>query len=111
MTAVVGYLREPESKVEALVIHDEESGDRIEVQRSLTFDEQDRRLGMNTYCLVRQGASHYGGLQSWTIESGLLHLKLSSPAAAALELPAEFSIAVGADGEELLKEHLRRLTA
>ena len=59
---------------------------RFEVQRSRTFDEQDRTLGMDTYCLVMDsGASHYGGVIGWQVdEANVLRLTLDDRAATAL---------------------------
>lgn len=61
------------------------SGRRLELQRALSFDEQDRRNGMDTYCLsTESGASHYGGVRSWRLTRGLLTLELDARAEKAL---------------------------
>ena len=62
------------------------SGARFEVQRSGTFEEQDRTLGMDTYCLVMDsGVSHYGGVIGWHVdEAHLLRVTLDDRAATAL---------------------------
>jgi len=60
-------------------------GERLELQRALTFDEQDHDLGMDTYCLcMASGATHYGGVLSWRLDDGGLVLRLTAEAAAAL---------------------------
>lgn len=110
MTARVGFVRDADVGYAALVILDEESGDTIGIQRSLAFDEQDRALGMDTYCVTRGGASHYGGLVTWRLAHGVLALTLSS-AAAALELPGEISISVDEEGAPLIVEHLAEMLA
>src|ERR1700733_9273835 len=102
----VGYIRDSDLNYMALVILDEESGDTMEIQKSLSFDEQDRALGMDTYCIVRDGSSHYGGLEAWRIVDGSLSLTLTEGAAATLELPSEFEIPIDEDGRLLVVENL-----
>lgn len=60
----VAWVEEPDLNYSMLAFEDEASGDFFAVQRAFTFDDQDRQLGMDTYCLVRGGATHYGGLDS-----------------------------------------------
>ena len=82
------FLDDGSADVQALVIAElpDGSGDRFEVQRSRTFDEQDRTLGMDTYCLVMDsGATHYGGVIGWQVdEANVLRLTLDDRAATAL---------------------------
>ncbi|WP_394840380.1 Imm10 family immunity protein [Pendulispora rubella] len=41
------------------------SGARLEIQRALTFDDQDKALDMDTYSLCTEdGKTHYGGVPS-----------------------------------------------
>jgi hypothetical protein len=109
-TARLGYVRDVDLNFEALVILDEPSGDTLEIQRSLSFDEQDTAAGMDTYCLVvSAGATHYGGVESWAVRDGMLTLSLSEAAAAVLELPADVDISVRAADEAPLRDHLARL--
>jgi hypothetical protein len=109
-TARIGYTQDPDLNFEALVILDETSGDTLEIQRSLSFDEQDVAAGMDTYCLVRDaGATHYGGVESWGVGDGILTLNFREQAATMLELPAEVNISVAASDEAPLREHLARL--
>lgn len=61
---------------------------------------------MDTYCLVREGASHYGGLIAWTLDSGVLALQLDPRAAVALHLPVELAIPVTGDAEAVLQTTL-----
>ena len=58
LVARVGYLRDEDLNTEVLVLEDEGSSDRIEIQRALTFDSQDVAQEMDTYCLLRGGAVH-----------------------------------------------------
>ena len=61
------------------------SGARLEIQRATSFDEQDRALGQDTYCLCDEGGStHYGGVVSWRIAINMLEINLNSAAATAL---------------------------
>jgi hypothetical protein len=109
-TARIGYTRDPDLNFEALVILDEPSGDTLEIQRALTFDEQDAATGMDTYCLVRAaGATHYGGVESWAVEDSKLTLTLSRQAATMLQLPPEVEISVSPSDQTTLLEHLTRL--
>lgn len=63
--ATVGWVKDEELNYCAIVIRDEASGDTIEVKRSLETDAQDAELGMDTYCVIRGGAIHYGGLEAF----------------------------------------------
>lgn len=109
-TARIGYTQDPDLNFEALVILDEPSGDTLEIQVALSFDEQDDPAGMDTYCLVRSaGATHYGGVESWVVEDGMLTLSLSEEAANLLELSAEVEISVRPSDEAPLRDHLARL--
>ncbi len=109
-TARIGYTRDADLDYEALVILDEPSGDTLEIQRSLAFDEQDVAAGEDTYCLVRgAAATYYGGVESWQVGAGAVTLRLSGEAASVLGLPVEVQIAVSAHDEELLSEHLTEL--
>jgi hypothetical protein len=59
-----------------------DGSDRLEIQRALSFDEQDRQSGMDTYCLcLASGATHYGGVESWRLDEGGLELRLAGDAA------------------------------
>jgi hypothetical protein len=52
-------------------------GRRLEIQRALAFDQQDRSLGQDTYCLcTEEGAAHYGGIIDWTLTGGELRVAL-----------------------------------
>lgn len=54
----VGWVEDTDLNFAALVIHDTDSDDTLEVQRTLVPDEQDKRLGMDIYCLVRGEATY-----------------------------------------------------
>lgn len=104
-----GYLRDEDLNFECLVFRDE-AGATLEVQRSLEFEDQDRSLGMDTYCIVSSsGASHYGALTSWQITGATLLLDLTVSAADELGLPARLSIPLDDQGVALVREHLQRI--
>jgi hypothetical protein len=87
IAGAVGIEERPDvnSVVVVLAEHADGSGARLELQRALSFDEQDRKLGMDTYCLcVTSGATHYGGVTSWSLRQGRLELALTDDAAATL---------------------------
>lgn len=69
-----------------LAEHADGTGMRLEIQRALEFDEQDRATGMDTYCLcTERGATHYGGVVSWRLEHDVLEVLLDEQASAELE--------------------------
>ena len=109
MSATVGYVRDESLNFEGLVILDEDSGDVLEVQRSLKIDDQDVALDMATYCLVRGGRSHYGGVVGWELSDGTFTLRLDSKAALALQLPEEIKIAVTEEGARVTLDHIAGL--
>jgi hypothetical protein len=53
----------------------------LEIQRSLEPDEDDEVLGMNGYCVcTSDGATHYGGIQSCSLNRDVLELRFSEDA-------------------------------
>ena len=94
--------RDAELNAEVVVFaeHLDDSGRRIELQRALSPDEQDRALGQDTYCVVTEsGATHYGGIDRWAVQDGEVQLSLSTEAAAALGLDTEVSIGLPPDAD------------
>ena len=54
------------------------SGERLELQRALAFDEQDRSLGMDKYCIcLTGGQTAYGGIRSVHLTANLLSLEFA----------------------------------
>ena len=47
---------------------------------------------MDTYCLCTEHGTHHGGVQSWRVSEGRLHLSLNAAAANVLRLDSEVSI-------------------
>jgi hypothetical protein len=71
--------------VAVLAEHPDGSGQRLEIQCALEFDEQDRALGMDTYCLcMDSGATHYGGIIRHDLSPPWLTIVLDARAAEAL---------------------------
>jgi hypothetical protein len=75
--AVVEELTDLNSFVVGLYEDKTPTGRYIELQRALSFDEQDRDAGMDTYCLATStGASHYGGVRSCVLRDKVLEFGL-----------------------------------
>jgi hypothetical protein len=69
------------------------SGFRLEFQRATVFDEQDHRLGMDTYCIsTSEGPTHYGGVIGIHIDGGDVDIDLDAVAADRLHLPERFRL-------------------
>ena len=67
------------------------SGERLEIQRALSFDDSDHDLGMDTYCVCRStGETHYGGVVSYGVEDRLLRIVVDEAAAAELGIAEGF---------------------
>jgi len=78
-----------------VVLAERPDGDtRIEFQRGLAFDFQDKALGMDTHCLCTEEGTHYGGVLAWSVSENRLRLSLDPAAAKALRLGSEVSIAL-----------------
>jgi hypothetical protein len=79
----VGFLSEGDLNAEVLVVAEQPdgSGQRLEISRSVVATEQDRRLGMNTYCLVNEKeATVYGGVTDWSCDNAELRISLTAEA-------------------------------
>ena len=76
-------------------------------------DEQEIKLGMDTYCLVVDPGQRtvYGGVLAYQIDSDHLRFVLSQETADTLELPAEltFSLRLAPDVLEMLSKGLERV--
>ena len=69
------------------------TGRRIEIQKALSFDDQDRRLNQDTYCVSTEtGASFYGGVASWNLEDRVLRIELSEMASKTLGIATQVTI-------------------
>jgi hypothetical protein len=104
----------PELDVFVVVLAEEPdgSGRRLELQRALEIDEQDRELGQDTYCVCTEdGACCYGGVASWSLVGDELRILLDARAATTLGVTDGFVIRLRADAEALHRVSLglRRL--
>lgn len=86
------------------------SGMRLEIQKSLSFDEQDRKYGHDTYCLcTEEGATYYGGVTSWTLTEDSLEVQLDTEAAEILGVEDGFVVSFAPESLLPLKEGLERV--
>ncbi|HTN88573.1 MAG TPA: Imm10 family immunity protein, partial [Sorangium sp.] len=86
------------------------SGARLEIQKPLSSDEQDRRLGLDTYCLCTEdGATHYGGVTSWALTQSSLEILLDAKAADALGVEGGFVVDFSPESRTALKDGLDRV--
>lgn len=97
----VARLRDGELKADVLVLaeHEDGSGRRLELRRSLEVSERDRRRGMDTYALVTEtGTVHYGGIRTWSLVSNRLELNLTETAAADLRARGGYRLTLAEPG-------------
>lgn len=88
---------------------DDGSGQRLELQRALVVNDEDRERGWGTYCLVTDdGATVYGGLSSWKLDGDTLRIVLEHQAAAALGTDG-FVIRYPREQHDVLHEGLARV--
>ncbi|MDA0171911.1 Imm10 family immunity protein [Solirubrobacter taibaiensis] len=96
----------------ALAMAEEEhSGERLDIQRALVDDEQDRELGQDTYCLVDEYATViYGGITRWELENGELRLDLTAEASQVLDAGVGYTILVpDLDHQTVIRDALPEL--
>ena len=61
------------------------SGQRLELQRALAFDDEDRRLGIDTYCISTDaGATCFGGITNWAVTRDIWIIDFDARASAVL---------------------------
>jgi hypothetical protein len=78
-----------------------EQGERLGIQRAFAFDDQDRSLGQDTYCLVSREGVSYGGVTSWSLTGKVLTLALDETCSEALAADGGYEILIEADGDKL----------
>lgn len=79
---------------------------------TLPYDEQDRALGQDTYCVVSEtGATVYGGLSACVLRDDVLILGFTAIAATALDLPRMLQLPLHVDAAAIaeLRDGLRRV--
>ncbi len=97
-----------------VALYENEGGFGLEVQRSLTVDEQDVALGLDSYCVsISAGPSHYGGIQSCVLRGRSLELGFSTDAAEALGLDPRLVLDLRVDDARLeeIRHGLKRVLA
>lgn len=78
------------------------SGNRIELQRALEFDQQDRSLGMDTYCTyLADGACQYGGIRKCVLNGNELRLEFASETASTLGVHEHIVVQLDVDAPSL----------
>ncbi len=108
----VGRLIDKDINTDSLVLAESEdgvSGRWLELQRTLEPDEQDRDLGLDTYCLVNEvGATVYGGVARWSLKERVLVLELDDRSASVLRVRSgfELTLARGSIDEEAVRSAL-----
>lgn len=110
----VGAVELPDLNAYVVVLAADEDavGPRIELQRSLTFDDQDRALGMDRHCLVTEtGACAYGAVAAWDLVGDVLHLGLTSDGAEDLGVAEGFIVDLPPAAAEGLRAALARVFA
>lgn len=101
-------------EADVLVLAEREHGEgrRLELQRPLDPTEDDRRLGMDIYCLVDEaGATHYGGVTAWSLDGTTLRLGLTSEAADVLGAEGGYLITLAGPAAEARKAVERGLAS
>ena len=80
---------------------DENYAWQLMFQRADAFDDQDRALGQDTYCIVSgwQEGTIYGGIQALSVDGDRVALQLSPDAARELGLAIHVTIAIARDVE------------
>lgn len=93
----------PEINTQAVILRELPSGEGrgIDFQRPLHFDDQDRRLGQDTYCVtLPSGPTVYGGLNAAEVQHSVLHLTLTDEAARDLGLTRDVFLRLEVSPEE-----------
>ena len=87
------------------------SGQRLELQRSLSFNNQDHQNRMDTYCVsTESGATHYGGIRSWSLTKAVLRLNLDETASKVFDVSSfEVELRVRPEIIEEVSMGLRRV--
>jgi hypothetical protein len=97
----VALVTDAESGCRMLGFAEDPDGDGVclIVMRDLSFDDRDRGLGRDTYCLVdADQRTSYGGVVSWSIEGGVVVVSLDQKAGAAMGVNG-YRIAVDASDD------------
>jgi len=78
-------------------------GAHVTIQRGVSFDE-------HTYCITtHDGATHYGGIVAWSVESGFVTLQLSPKASRTLKVSGGFEIRIPRESTDAVREWLAKI--
>ena len=101
----------PEHATFTVILAEDPDGDgeRLEFQKAFSFDEQDRRLGMDTYCLCTVEGTAYGGVTSWTLTPDSLEVRLDARTAEVLGVEGGFRVGFPPAYLQTLREGLERV--
>jgi len=110
----VGVDELPDLNVFVVVLAEDpmETGRRIELQRALDPDQQDKDQAMDTYCVSTSwGPSCYGGIEAIVLEGRNLTIVFQQKAANVLELPVKLVLDLVIDEPALvtLRAGLKRI--
>lgn len=100
----VATVRDDELNAFIVVLAEERdgSGDGVELQIALSFDEQDVSLGMDTHCLVLEsGATQYGCIRLCTLDGSTLIFDLHAASAAKLGISEQLTVELEVDVDAL----------
>jgi hypothetical protein len=107
------FRRDAELDAEYLILaeHLDGSGSRLEIQRGLHEDDQDRARGMEGHCLVDElHATHYGAVAAWRIDGACLDIDLTDEASETFGASG-FRIALPAAQRSTVERALLQLVA
>jgi hypothetical protein len=98
----VEYLADLEVTIVGLAEHEDGGGRSLLFQWSDTFDDQDRRLGMDTYAVSNElGRTTYGGVRRLEFRNNRLRLLLERKAASDLGTARVLDIELRVEPAEL----------
>ena len=87
-----------------------DSSARLEFSVALSADAQDEALGMDTYSICTEtGACHYGGITTWSIESGCLKIVLDAEACRVLGVKEAFRVTLSERDIATVRSALERI--
>ena len=110
--AAVAFLTDLGADCEILVIAQYPIGEGafLEISRGADFDEQDVALGMDSHCVVIDGATKCGSVASWHLDGSLLSIELTDAVAGDLGIRC-LRIELPEGGAEIVDVALGRLLA
>jgi hypothetical protein len=110
----VGVDEDEDCLVAGIAEHDDGTGRSLLFQASIEFpDDQDVRLGMDTYCVVTENqGTAYGCIRELTVDGDRMHAVVSTESLSNLGLDdpdIRIQLAVQPDAIDALRAQLRRI--